>query len=140
LGQELMLNEALNVVEACAYEVVGDVVMLKELLADGERALVIAQADEERIVRLASPLLDVPLRAGDSLLLEPRSGYVYEKIPKSEAEELMLEEVPDSDYAPIGGLSGHIEQIREAAQLPHLHTDMVLELELEPPAGLLRWR
>ncbi|MFD7155436.1 proteasome ATPase [Kribbella sp. NPDC059898] len=137
LGQELMLNEALNVVEACAYEVVGDVVMLKELLADGERALVIAQADEERVVRLASPLLDVPLRSGDSLLLEPRSGYVYEKIPKSEVEELVLEEVPDIDYTQIGGLTGQIEQIRDAVELPYLHKDLFLEHELKPPKGVL---
>ncbi|GAA3114772.1 proteasome ATPase [Kribbella aluminosa] len=137
LGQELMLNEALNVVEACEFEVVGDVVMLKELLADGERALVIAQADEERVVRLASPLMDVPLRAGDSLLLEPRSGYVYEKIPKSEVEELILEEVPDIDYTQIGGLSGQIEAIRDAVELPYLHKDLFLEHELKPPKGVL---
>ncbi|MEV6892138.1 proteasome ATPase [Kribbella sp. NPDC051137] len=137
LGQELMLNEALNVVEACEYEVVGDVVMLKELLADGERALVIAQADEERVVRLASPLLDVPLRAGDSLLLEPRSGYVYEKIPKSEVEELILEEVPDIDYTHIGGLGGQIDQIRDAVELPYLHKELFLEHELKPPKGVL---
>ena len=78
--------------------------MLKEVLDDGERALVIAHADEERVVRLAEPLRDSPLRAGDSLLLEPRSGYVYERIPKAEVEELVLEEVPDIDYADIGGL------------------------------------
>src|SRR3954469_12661858 len=137
LGQELMLNEDLNVGEACDFEVVGDVVMLKELLADGERALVIAQADEERVVRLASPLLDVPLRAGDSLLLEARSGYVYEKIPKSEVEELILEEVPDIDYTHIGGLSGQIDQIRDAVELPYLHKDLFLEHELKPPKGVL---
>src|SRR5689334_16589368 len=137
LGQELMLNEALNVVEACDFEVVGDVVMLKELLADGERALVIAQADEERVVRLASPLLDIALRTGDSLLLEPRSGYVYEKIPKSEVEELVLEEVPDIDYTQIGGLAGQIEQIRDAVELPYLHKDLFLEHELKPPKGVL---
>lgn len=137
LGQELMLNEALNVVEACEFEVVGDVVMLKELLADGERALVIAQADEERVVRLASPLLDIALRSGDSLLLEPRSGYVYEKIPKSEVEELVLEEVPDIDYTQIGGLAGQIEAIRDAVELPYLHKDLFLEHELKPPKGVL---
>ena len=104
-GQEVVLNEALNVVIAQGYETVGEVVMLKEVLADGERALVISQADEERVVRLAEPLLNETLRAGDSLLLEPRSGYVYERIPKAEVEELILEEVPDISYHDIGGLA-----------------------------------
>ncbi len=136
-GQEVVLNEALNVVIAQSYETVGEVVMLKEVLADGQRALVISQADEERVVRLAEPLLNQPLRAGDSLLLESRSGYVYERIPKAEVEELILEEVPDISYHDIGGLSGQIEQIRDAIELPYLHADLFKEHQLKPPKGVL---
>jgi proteasome-associated ATPase len=136
-GQEVVLNEALNVVIAQGYEKVGEVVMLKEVLADGERALVISQADEERVVRLAEPLLKETLRAGDSLMLEPRSGYVYERIPKAEVEELILEEVPDISYSDIGGLSSQIEQIRDAIELPYLHADLFKEHQLKPPKGVL---
>src|ERR1700722_10455754 len=136
-GQEVVLNEALNVVIAQSYETVGEVVMLKEVLADGERALVISQADEERVVRLAEPLLNETIRAGDSLLLESRSGYVYERIPKAEVEELILEEVPDISYKDIGGLAGQIEQIRDAIELPYLHADLFKEHQLKPPKGVL---
>src|SRR5277367_3167541 len=136
-GQEVVLNEALNIVIAQGYETIGEIVMLKEVLADGERALVISHADEERIVRLASPLLDQVLRAGDSLLLETRSGYVYERIPKAEVEELILEEVPDISYHDIGGLSSQIEQIRDAIELPYLHADLYKEHLLRPPKGVL---
>ncbi|MFZ5852613.1 MAG: proteasome ATPase [Actinomycetota bacterium] len=136
-GQEVMLNEAMNVVAALAFERVGEVVMFKELLQDGERALVIGHTDEERVVRLAEPLRDVPLRAGDSLLLEPRAAYVYERVPKSEVEELVLEEVPDIDYAAIGGLGPQIEQIRDAVELPYLHPDLFREHHLRPPKGVL---
>ncbi len=136
-GQELVLNEALNVVIALGYETVGEVVMLKELLDGGDRALVISHADEERIVRLAEPLLAGTLRAGDSLLLEPRSGYVYERIPKAEVEELILEEVPDITYELIGGLGPQIEQIRDAIELPYLHADLFKEHQLRPPKGVL---
>jgi proteasome-associated ATPase len=136
-GQEVVLNEALNIVIAQDYETIGEVVMLKEVLADGERALVISHADEERIVRLAAPLLDQVLRGGDSLLLEPRSGYVYEKIPKAEVEELILEEVPDISYTDIGGLTSQIEQIRDAIELPYLHADLFREHQLRPPKGVL---
>jgi proteasome-associated ATPase len=136
-GQEVVLNEALNVVIAQGYETIGEVVMLKEILEDGDRALVISHADEERVARLAEPLRESTLRAGDSLLLEPRSGYVYERIPKAEVEELILEEVPDITYSNIGGLSGQIEQIRDAIELPYLHADLFREHQLRPPKGVL---
>jgi proteasome-associated ATPase len=136
-GQEVVLNEALNVVIAQGYETVGEVVMLKEILEGGDRALVISHADEERVARLAEPLLSATLRGGDSLLLEPRSGYVYERIPKAEVEELILEEVPDITYSEIGGLGPQIEQIRDAIELPYLHADLFKEHQLRPPKGVL---
>jgi proteasome-associated ATPase len=136
-GQEVVLNESLTVVIAQGYETVGEIVMLKEVLEGGDRALVISHADEERVARLAEPLRQATLRAGDSLLLEPRSGYVYERIPKAEVEELILEEVPDISYRDIGGLSSQIEQIRDAIELPYLHADLFREHQLRPPKGVL---
>jgi proteasome-associated ATPase len=135
-GQELMLNEALNVVEACAYEVQGEVVSLKEMLGP-DRALVIGNADEERVVQIGEPLRNHHLRAGDSLLLDVRSGFVLEHLPKPEVEELILEEVPDISYQDIGGLTDQIEQIRDAVELPYLHADLFAEHQLKPPKGIL---
>ena len=136
-GQEVMLNEALNVVMALDFEQVGEVVMLKEVMADGDRVLVIGNADEERVVRIAQSLREIKLRAGDSLLLDARAGYVYEKVPKSEVEELVLEEVPDIDYTSIGGLGNQIDAIRDAVELPYLHPDLFIEHQLRPPKGIL---
>jgi proteasome-associated ATPase len=141
-GQEVLLNDALNIVDALGFERAGEVVMLKELLESPEgevhdRALVISHADEERVVHLADTLLGSPLRPGDSLLIEARSAYAYERIPKSEVEELVLEEVPDVDYHDIGGLDRQIEQIRDAVELPFLHADLFREHQLRPPKGVL---
>jgi proteasome-associated ATPase len=136
-GQEVMLNEAMNVVLARGSERVGDIVMLKELLDGGDRALVVGHTDEERVVHIADVLRGQTLRTGDSLLLEPRSSYVYERIPKSEVEDLVLEEVPDIDYSDIGGLTAQIESIRDAVELPFLHAELFREHELRPPKGIL---
>ncbi len=135
-GQEVMLNEAMNVVAARGYERVGEIVTLKELLGS-DRALVVGHADEERVARVAESLSDTPIRAGDALLLDPRASFVYERIPKAEVEDLVLEEVPDIDYADIGGLAGQIEQIRDAVELPYLHPDLFKEHQLRPPKGVL---
>ena len=136
-GQEVMVNEAMTVIAGLAYERVGQVVMFKELLEGGDRALVLGTTDEERVVLLAQALRDGSIRAGDSLLMDPRSSYVYERIPKSEVEELVLEEVPDVDYRDIGGLSGQIEMIRDAVELPYVHAELFREHKLAAPKGIL---
>jgi proteasome-associated ATPase len=135
-GQEVVLNEALNVVEAASYEITGEVMTLKERL-DNQRLLVVNHTDDEQVVRLAEPLHDARLRAGDSLLVESRSGYALERLPRPEVEELVLEEVPDIAYTDIGGLRDQIEAIRDAVELPFLHADLFVEHELKPPKGIL---
>ena len=136
-GQEVMLNEALNVVAALSFERQGEVVTLKEVLEGGDRALVIGRSDDEKVVMIADSLMGEPMKTGDSLLLETRSGYVYERIPKSEVEDLVLEEVPDIDYSDIGGLAAQIESIRDAVELPFLHKELFKEHQLRPPKGVL---
>jgi proteasome-associated ATPase len=135
-GQEVLLNESMNIVDAFGFERVGELVILKELL-DEHRALVLARADEERVVRIAEPLKSESLKAGDALLLENRSGFVYEKVPRAEVEELVLEEVPDIQYEDIGGLRSQIEQIRDAVELPYLHGDLFRSYRLRAPKGVL---
>jgi proteasome-associated ATPase len=135
-GQEVVLNEALNVIEAAAYDVIGEVMTLKEPLGGG-RLLVVNHTDDEQVVRVADPLKDVRLRAGDSLLVESRSAYALERLPRPEVDELVLEEVPDISYQDIGGLGPQIEAIRDAVELPFLHADLFVEHELRPPKGIL---
>jgi proteasome-associated ATPase len=149
-GQTVRLNEALTVVEAGDFERIGEVCGLREVLSDptadglAGRALVVGHADEERVVWLATPLTlpndhpdFVPLKPGDSLLVDTKAGYAYERVPKAEVEDLVLEEVPDVAYEDIGGLFRQIEQIRDAVELPFLHADLFREYELRPPKGVL---
>src|SRR5213592_2547008 len=135
-GQELVLNEGLNVVEAAGYEIQGDVVILKEQL-DPERAVVTLRADEEKVGIIADPLRQARLKTGDHLLMDARSGYLLEKLPKSEVEDLSLEEVPDIGYEQIGGLGTQIEAIKDAVELPYLYADYYKEHKLTPPKGVL---
>jgi len=135
-GQEVILNEGLNVIEARGYDPQGEIVHLKQLLDDG-RAVVSLRLDDERVVEISDALKQQKLSVGDHLLFEPRSGYLTEKLPKSEMEELVIEEVPDINYDHIGGLEKELEQVKDAVELPFLHPDLFAEHQLSPPKGLL---
>jgi proteasome-associated ATPase len=136
-GQEVVLNESLNVVLARGPDGSGEVVTLKELIGDGSRALIVGRADEERVCELADSLIGHPLRAGDHLLMESRSALLVERLPRPEVEELILEEVPDVTYDDVGGLDDQIDQIQDAVELPYLHADLFAEHDLQPPKGIL---
>src|SRR4051794_11329030 len=136
-GQEVVLNESLNVVLARNSDLAGEIVTFKELLPDRTRAMVVGRADEERVCELADELLHEKLRAGDHLLMEGRSGLLLEKLPRPEVEELVLEEVPDVSYDDVGGLDDQIEMIKDAVELPYLYGDLFKEHDLQPPKGIL---
>jgi proteasome-associated ATPase len=135
-GQQLILNEALNVVDIAGFDTKGEVVQVKDLL-DEERVIVLGRADEERVVQLADKLKQEKVTIGDSLMVNPRSNYAVEKLPKSQVEEVVLEEVPNISYSDIGGLDRQIEEIRDAIELPYLYPEEFKKHKLTPPKGIL---
>lgn len=135
-GQELILNEALNVVEAQGFDIQGEVVRLKDLLGE-KRAVISLRTDEDRVGILAEPLLNEKLSVGDWLLFDQRTGILLEKIPKADIEEVVLEEIPDISYEDIGGLARQIEEIKDAVELPFLYPELFAEHKLLPPKGVL---
>ena len=136
-GNEVVLNESLNVVLVRDGELAGEVVTLKEMLEDRRRAVVFARADEERVAEICDDLVGVRLRAGDAVLMDSRTGLLIEKLPRPEVEELVLEEVPDITYADVGGLDTQIEAITDAVELPYLHRRLFSEYKLPAPKGIL---
>jgi len=135
-GQQVVLNEALNVIEVCGYDLQGEVGHVKDVLSEG-RVLMSLHGEEDRVVELAEPLRGLKLGVGDPLLFDSRSGYALERLPKSEVEEIVLEEIPDTTYELIGGLGAQIEQVRDAVELPFLHPELFAAHKLHPPKGVL---
>ena len=135
-GQQVLVNDSMNIVEVRDFDRQGQVVTIKEILSD-DRLLVMAHADEERVVELAGPLQRVFLRIGDHVRIDPRHGLAYERLIRPEVEELVLEEVPDVTYAHVGGLHEQIEAIKDAVELPYVHRDLFEEYGLVAPKGVL---
>ena len=137
LGQEVVLNESFNVVMARNPDRTGEVATLKELLDDGDRAMIVGRADEERVVEVSDAVKTEPLRSGDLVLIDPRAGVILERLPRPEVENLVLEEVPDVSYSDVGGLDAQIEEITDAVELPFVHAALFAEYDLPAPKGIL---
>ncbi len=135
-GTQLILNDALNVVEILEPDRQGEVVKVKDKLGS-DRVVVVGRGDEQMVATLAMGLQEQGVRTGDVLMYDQRSGVALEKLPKEEVQELVLEEIPDVSYEDIGGLEGQIESIRDAVELPFLYAELFLEHELEAPKGIL---
>ncbi len=135
-GQQVLLDEELNVVQITENDPVGEVVTLQDVLAGGDRARVLDSAGREHIVKLAEHLRNSTLRLGNSFLLEKNSVYIIERLA-DEAYDFLSEETPDIDYDKIGGLAVQIQRIREAVELPYLHSDLFERFRLRSPNGIL---
>lgn len=135
-GQQLVLNEAFNVVEASGFVPRGEIATVVDLLFEN-RAIVLGHTDDERVVTLSEPLRREPIKVGDNVLFDPRTHYAFEKLPKSAVEEVVLEEIPDVTYDDIGGLGEQIEVLRDSVELPYIYPDVFAEHKLSPPKGIL---
>lgn len=138
-GVQVRLGEASQIVEICGFDTTGSLATLVEMVGEN-RALVADYNGEEQVLKLAQPLTEAFCRrprAGDTVLIDAKSGYVFEVIPKTEVSKLALEEIPDVTYADIGGLDDQIEQIQDAVELPFSHPDLYRTYDLKPPKGVL---
>ncbi len=138
-GVQVRLGEANHIVEACGFQSTGNLAILVEMIGP-HRALVADHNGEEQVVKLAESLTRTNTRtprAGDTVLVDAKAGYIFEVIPKTEVARLALEEVPDVTYSDIGGLDSQIEQIRDAVELPFIHPDLYRNYQLKPPKGVL---
>ncbi|MEE9205996.1 MAG: proteasome ATPase [Acidimicrobiia bacterium] len=135
-GQEVLLNEAMNVIDARDFDPTGEVATVKEIL-DDTRIIILGRADEERVVERSGPMRETFIRVGDYVRIDSRTGLVHERLIRPEVAELILEEVPDIRYEDIGGLGGQIETIRDAVELPYVHKSLFDDYGLAAPKGVL---
>ena len=137
LGDEVILNESMVLVDSRDPESSGEIVRVKEVLDGGSRAVVVGRADEERVVEMAKGLHDSGLRSGDSVRVDERSGILLERLPRPEVEDLVLEQIPNETYEDVGGLDREIEMIVDAVELPFMHKELFSLYELPAPKGIL---
>ncbi|MDA2922470.1 AAA family ATPase [Patescibacteria group bacterium AH-259-L07] len=114
-GQEVLLNQNFHILEISNNNILarGVIVKIEQILEDGTRAILQGRMDEKLVVNIDSKLHG-NLKPGDSALLDPATGFIFEKVEvEKEAQELLLAEIPDTNWKDIGGLDEQIETIQQ---------------------------
>ena len=134
-GDAVLLNESSVAVDVAPPLPSGELATVVEAGPGG--VVVAAPGGEEHLLTPVPDLAADPPQAGQSVLVDRRAGLALATVARSQAEELVLEEVPDVSYADIGGLAEQIQQIRDAVELPFLHRDAYRRYRLTAPKGIL---
>jgi ATP-dependent 26S proteasome regulatory subunit len=135
-GQYLLLNGAYNIIDIRPAFPSGEVATLLDMI-DDNRAIIKSRHDDETVVSIAKSLQSVKLKMGDHVRYDPNSKMIFEILPKSELEEIVLEEVPAIKYSDIGGLEKQIEDIKDSIEFPYIYKHLFSEFKLKPPKGIL---
>src|SRR5699024_11547271 len=103
-GATVRLGENLQVVEVTGFTDSGDVAAVVEVV--GDRLIVADKLGEEVIVKAARPLQSLitnrELTTGDSVVVDRRSGWAFDMIPRAAGTCLGLEAVRDVGEGHIG--------------------------------------
>ncbi|MFW0182819.1 proteasome ATPase [Rothia sp. CCM 9417] len=135
-GMTVLLNEHSQAVLCLGFEGYGELVVVRELL-DDTHAVIDMPNQSKAVARISGALNPADLRLGDTVTYDSRIQMITSLVPHTDAQELVLEEVPDITYDQIGGLSSQIDLIRDAVELPFLHPEIYRQYELTPPKGIL---
>src|SRR5690606_9777074 len=102
-GDEVLLNAMSVLVGTAEPHPTGQAAIVREVL-DDLRVLVVARGEDERVVELMGGDAKRRLHEGDTVIMDPVSGFAFDKVDRTGVEALVLEEIPEVDYQQIGGL------------------------------------
>jgi len=113
----------------------GEIIVVKEIMDNGERALVTLPGDTLKVVDVAKKLMGT-LEKGEEVFYDSVIQCITSKVPK-EKEKVDLARVVRKTYEDVGGLAEQIRKIREVVELPLKHPELFEKIGILAPKGIL---
>ncbi|TLZ58387.1 MAG: AAA family ATPase [Methanobacteriota archaeon] len=136
LGQYVWVHpQTYAIVEGSATKNSGVIAKVNDIL-DGKLVVSIEGDMEKRLVEAEKSTIK-KLKPGFQISVLPPTMEVLEVLPNLEVKSLLLGEKPNVTYAMIGGLSEHIERIRDVVVLPFQEAKLFESIKLVAPKGIL---
>jgi len=107
---------------------------------DNGRVLVKSSSGPNLVVDVSSSVDRSKLRVGALVALNSRGSTIVEVLPSRYdpiAKLMVVEERPRVTFSDIGGLKDQIRELQEIVILPLKHPELLVEMGVEPPKGVL---
>jgi len=137
-GTRVKINDAYAIVGVLGPAQNGPVVKITEVLSDGRlRVGGDAQGTNSRIVLRGADLVDVTLKEGQDVRMEPNFRVALESFTGKDGKDFFLEQVPPLAWSKVGGQEEAIGVIRDAIELPLLYPELYERFGKRPLKGIL---
>ncbi len=136
-GCRVLINEAYAVVGDLGYSPSGPVAKIGDVLEGGRLRLSQAHGTQEVVLERGAELLDIELKVGDEVRVDPAFKMALERLQSAESKEYFIEDVPPTPWESIGGQEEAIQAIRDTIELPALHPELFERFQYSTPKGFL---
>jgi len=137
VGTRVLLNEAYVVIGDLGFETGGPVAKIQDLLPDGRLRVGQEGGLANTLVLRSANLGKEKLKPGLEIRLDSSQRVALEVVAGAQSRDHLLEQVPELPWEKVGGQDEARQAVRDAVELPLLHSDLFKAYNHTSPKGIL---
>jgi proteasome-associated ATPase len=137
VGTRVLLNEAYVVIGDLGFESGGPVAKIQDLLPDGRLRVGQEGGLANTLVQRSAALGKEKLKVGLEVRLDASQRVALEVVEGAQTRDHLLEQVPELPWEKVGGQDEARQAVRDAVELPLLHSDLFKAYNHTSPKGIL---
>ena len=136
-GTRVLVNEAYVIVGDLGYDLSGPVTKVTEVLGHDRLRVGLEHGMQSVVLQRSQDLMKENLKVGDEIRVDPNYRIAIELLSESKTQDYYLESVPEMPWGKVGGQEEALNAIKDAIELPLLHSDLFAKFQHQTPKGFL---
>ncbi|MFL6542732.1 MAG: AAA family ATPase [Chthoniobacterales bacterium] len=136
-GTRVLVNEAYVIVGDLGFESAGPVTKVTEVLGTDRLRVGGEHGLNAVVLQRSGELAKSKLKSGDEVRVDANYRMAIEVLSRPESHEHFLDVVPELPWEKVGGQEEALQGIKDAIELPLLHTELFAKFHHATPKGFL---
>ena len=136
-GTRVLVNEAYVIVGDLGFETNGPVTKITEVIGDDRLRVGSEHGLQSLVLQRSAELMKTTLKSGDEVRVDPNYRVALELLTHPQSREHYLDEIPELPWSKVGGQDQALQAIKDAIELPLIHTELFEKFQHATPKGFL---